>query len=51
MPSDSIPVYEKHNARQRSPMSESLRASLAQGYLADDERLAEWWGQTPSWRR
>jgi hypothetical protein len=51
MPSDSIPVFEKHNARPRSPMSESLRASLAQGYLADDERLAEWWGQTPSWRR
>jgi hypothetical protein len=51
MPANSIPIFEKHNARPRSPMSESLRAELTAGYLADDERLAEWWGRTPSWRR
>lgn len=46
-----VPVFERHNARPRSPMDESLRASLRAAYAEDDRRLADWWGCTPSWRR
>ncbi len=48
---EHIPVFERHNARRRSPMSQSLRASLTERFRADDEALAAWWGCTPSWRR
>lgn len=40
-----------HNARSRSPMSDALRRRLEDHYVAYDERLAKWWGRTPSWRR
>ena len=43
--------YEQHNARRRSPMSEELRARLVAHYACYDERLADWWGRQPSWRR
>jgi hypothetical protein len=42
---------ERHNARSRSPMADSVRARLEDHYAPFDERLARWWGQTPSWRR
>ncbi|HEY6748285.1 MAG TPA: sulfotransferase domain-containing protein [Mycobacteriales bacterium] len=43
-------VFEKHNARPRSPMPESLRSSL-QDQLADsDAELTSWLGRTPTWR-
>ncbi len=43
--------FEQHNARRRSPMPDSLRAELDAHFLPYDERLARWWGTTPSWRR
>ncbi|HVQ86809.1 MAG TPA: sulfotransferase domain-containing protein [Actinomycetes bacterium] len=44
-------VFERHNARQRAPMSETVRQSLTAHFEPFDERLATWWGRTPSWRR
>jgi hypothetical protein len=44
------PVFERHNARPRSPMPETLRATLNEHFLAADERLTGWLGQPPSWR-
>jgi hypothetical protein len=43
--------FERHNARRRSPMDDDLRARLEAQFLPYDERLAQWWGRTPSWRR
>jgi hypothetical protein len=44
------PVFERHNARPRSPMPETLRATLNEHFAAADERLTGWLGQPPSWR-
>ncbi|MFC4783448.1 sulfotransferase domain-containing protein [Nocardioides sp. MAHUQ-72] len=44
-------VFEQHNARQRSPLSDELRLRLEEHYAPYDEELARWWGRTPSWRR
>jgi hypothetical protein len=44
------PVFERHNARPRSPMPETLRATLDEHFAAPDERLASWLGHPPSWR-
>jgi sulfotransferase family protein len=44
------PVFERHNARPRSPMPETLRARLNEEFQPHDERLAAWLGRTPSWR-
>jgi hypothetical protein len=44
-------TFERHNARRRSPMDDALRARLEDQFLPYDERLAQWWGRTPSWRR
>lgn len=44
-------VFEKHNARQRSPLADGLRARLEQHFAPYDEALEQWWGRTPSWRR
>ena len=44
-------VFEQHNARQRSPLSEDLREELQEHFRPWDEQLERWWGQTPSWRR
>lgn len=41
----------QHNARSRAPMGDDLRARLQEHYAPFDERLARWWGRTPSWRR
>jgi hypothetical protein len=48
---DAAVRFERHNARSRSPMPDELRASLTAHYEPFDERLAAWWGRTPSWRR
>ncbi|HEV7657217.1 MAG TPA: sulfotransferase domain-containing protein [Mycobacteriales bacterium] len=43
-------VFDKHNARPRAPMPDSLRTSL-EGRLADsDAELESWLGAPPSWR-
>jgi hypothetical protein len=44
------PVFERHNARPRSPMPETLRARLDEHFRPYDERLAAWLGAPPSWR-
>jgi hypothetical protein len=44
------PVFERHNARPRSPMPESLRAALGERFQSSDERLTGWLGEPPSWR-
>lgn len=51
LPDSPVPVFEQHNARPRSPMSDSLRVKLVERFDEDDAALAAWWGQTPSWRR
>lgn len=50
--SDWLPAQvQQRNARPRSSLPEALRRELAAQYEEDDERLAAWWGRTPSWRR
>lgn len=44
-------VFEQNNGRPRSAMDGDLRAGLTEHYAPYDERLAAWWGRTPSWRR
>lgn len=44
-------VFEQHNARQRSPLSEERRTRLEEHYAPYDAELAKWWDHTPSWRR
>lgn len=45
-------TFARHNARGRpSPMSPALRARLTEHYEPYDDRLADWLGGTPSWRR
>jgi hypothetical protein len=43
--------FERHNARPRSPLPEEIRQRLDEHFKPYDERLAQWWGRTPSWRR
>ena len=43
-------VYEQHNGRPRAPMPAALRRRLEEHFAPYDERLAAWWGRTPSWR-
>ena len=44
-------AFERHNARGRSPMPESLRTRLEEHFAPYDTQLADWWGQVPHWRR
>ena len=44
-------TYEQHNGRSRSPLSPALRTELEEHYAPYDERLAQWWGQVPTWRQ
>lgn len=43
--------FEQHNARPRTPLPEALRDRLDAYFLPYDQRLAQWLGRTPSWRR
>jgi hypothetical protein len=49
--SHGYPEFERHNARPRSPMPADLRARLDDYFGPFDEKLADWLGRTPSWRR
>jgi hypothetical protein len=49
LPDAGDPVFERHNARPRSPMSDELRARLETHFRPYDQRLVEWLGWTPSW--
>jgi hypothetical protein len=44
------PVFERHNARPRSPMSDELRRRLEEHFRPWDDELIEWLGWVPSWR-
>lgn len=48
---DQAVAFERHNARSRAPMGDDLRTRLDEHFAPFDERLAKWWGRTPSWRR
>ncbi len=43
-------TYDRHNARSRSDLDESLRRELEAYFAPYDERLADWLGHVPSWR-
>ena len=43
-------VFDRHNARSRAPMSETLRDELRAHFRPYDERLAQWLGEKPSWQ-
>jgi hypothetical protein len=51
LPHRGYPRFDRHNARPRSPMPSALRAALDEYFIPYDERLAEWLGRPPSWRR
>ena len=51
LPHTGYPAFERHNARPRSPMSESLQARLEEHFVPHDERLTEWLGRPVSWRQ
>lgn len=44
-------VFERHNARRRAPLPDDLRRRLEEYFQPYDERLADWLGRVPSWRR
>ncbi|MEO7352107.1 MAG: sulfotransferase domain-containing protein [Marmoricola sp.] len=43
-------VFEKHNARPRPEMDDSLRTQLEQHFEPHDRALETWLGKVPSWR-
>ena len=49
-PAEGI-TFERHNARQRSPLTPALEARLRDHFAPYDARLTDWWGVTPSWLR
>ena len=51
LPRMGYPPFERNNARPRSSMPDSLRASLDEHFKPFDERLEAWLGAVPSWRR
>ncbi len=51
LPDRGTPAFEKHNARARAPMPDNVRSRLEDHFAPHDERLAEWLGHVPSWRR
>lgn len=50
LPHTGYPTFERHNARPRAPMPDSLRRRLEEHFQPYDERLEEWLGRRPSWR-
>jgi hypothetical protein len=51
LPRGTYPAFDQHNARPRSSMPDSVRARLTEHFAPYDERLADWLGEAPSWRR
>lgn len=45
------PVFERHNARARSPIPQRLRAKLDEHFMPFDQQLVSWLDRVPSWRR
>jgi hypothetical protein len=50
LPAGGDPVFERHNARPRSPMSAAVRDRLETHFRPWDDELIEWLGWVPSWR-
>jgi hypothetical protein len=48
---DGYPQFERHNARPRSAIPETLRAKLDEHFVPFDDQLISWLGRVPSWRR
>lgn len=44
------PSFERHNARPRSPMPETLRHDLEARFRPWDDELVDWLSWVPSWR-
>lgn len=51
LPAWSRESIQKKNARPRSRLPGDIRARLEDHFAPYDEKLAAWWGRTPSWRR
>jgi hypothetical protein len=51
LPHRGYPGFERHNARPRTPVPQTVRRALEEHYRPYDERLARWLGHEPSWRR
>jgi hypothetical protein len=45
----TYPAFDRHNARPRRGMDDSLRARLTEHYAPYDQRLARWLGRPLSW--
>lgn len=50
LPHTGYPVFERHNARPRSPMDPALRNRLEEHFAPFDAQLATWLGRPVSWR-
>jgi hypothetical protein len=50
LPQRGYPPFERHNARRRSTLPETLRTRLMDHFEPYDARLTEWLGRTPRWR-
>ncbi|WP_028644875.1 sulfotransferase [Nocardioides sp. URHA0020] len=44
------PAFDRHNARVRLPLADSVRQDLQRHFEPYDEQLGEWLGRAPSWR-
>lgn len=51
LPRRGYPTFTSQNARPRSAMPASVRATLDEHFQPYDERLTRWLGREPSWRR
>lgn len=51
LPHLGSPTFTPQNARPRSPMPDTVRATLDEHFRPHDERLTAWLGHEPSWRR
>ncbi|GAA3266979.1 MULTISPECIES: sulfotransferase domain-containing protein [Dactylosporangium] len=48
---NSYPLFDRHNARPRNRLDDSIAQQLAAHYAPYDERLANFLGYKPSWMR
>jgi hypothetical protein len=48
---NSYPLFDRHNARPRNRLDDSIAERLAEHYAPFDERLADFLGHRPSWMR
>ncbi len=51
LPPSTRIAFDRHNARPRAPMPETVRKELREHFRPYDERLAKWLGSELSWQR